>query len=74
MKLSASLPEAEVAFLDTYARAHGHASRSAALLAAVRLLRESELGRDYADAWEQWGGSGDEDAWERATGDGVSAG
>ena len=39
MKLSVSLPEDDVEFLDAYARAQGITSRSAVVHKAVRLLK-----------------------------------
>jgi Arc/MetJ-type ribon-helix-helix transcriptional regulator len=69
MKVSVSLPDEDVAFLDDYARSRGD-SRSAALHRAVRLLRERGLGAEYAAAWEEWhevGGS----AWEQTIADGL---
>ena len=53
MKLSVSLPEEDVEFLDEYARTQGYDSRSAVVHKAVRLLRASELGNAYADAWDE---------------------
>lgn len=50
MKVSVSLPDADVEFLDAYAQSQGLDSRSAALQKAVRLLRASELGAAYEDA------------------------
>ena len=44
MKVSVSLPDADVEYLDAYAQAQGLDSRSAAVQKAVRLLRASELG------------------------------
>lgn len=71
MKISVSLPNDDVDFLDEYARTQGFASRSAVVHAAVRLLESSKLGDAYADAWQQWEESGDADTWDRATSDGV---
>jgi Arc/MetJ-type ribon-helix-helix transcriptional regulator len=71
MKVSVSLPDDDVAFLDDYAKRRGD-SRSAALHRAVRLLREKGLGADYAAAWQEW--DADEEAgWAAVTGDGVDA-
>ncbi|MGH8826124.1 MAG: ribbon-helix-helix domain-containing protein [Jiangellaceae bacterium] len=50
MKVSVSLPDEYIAFLDEYARSHGIESRSATLHRAVRLLRASQLETAYADA------------------------
>ncbi len=72
MKVSVSLPDADVEYLDMYARAQGLDSRSAALRKAVRLLRASELGAAYEDAWTDWGESEDSGLWDAATADGVA--
>jgi Arc/MetJ-type ribon-helix-helix transcriptional regulator len=71
MKLSVSLPEDDIEFLDSYAHAQGIPSRSAALHRAVGLLRAAQLGAAYEDAWQEWTASGDADVWEAVTGDGV---
>lgn len=71
MKVSVSLPEEDLAFLDTYVRSHGCDSRSAALHEAIRLLRSSELAAAYEDAWRDWEVSGDAEAWSVVTGDGL---
>jgi Arc/MetJ-type ribon-helix-helix transcriptional regulator len=71
MKLSVSLPESDVEYLDAYALSQGLDSRSAALQKAVRLLRASELGAAYEDAWSEWEHSDDAHAWEAATADGL---
>lgn len=71
MKLSVSLPEEDVEFLDAYAEAQGIASRSAAMHKAVRLLRASELGPAYEDAWTEWAGGDDQVLWENSTADGL---
>ena len=71
MKVSVSLPEDDIEFLDSYAHAQGIRSRSAALHKAVGLLRAAQLGAAYEEAWEGWTASGDADAWETAIGDGL---
>ncbi len=70
MKVSVSLPDEDVEFLDEYASVQGIASRSAALHKAVRLLRASELGPAYEQAWEQWSES-EAATWEPAVDDGL---
>jgi Arc/MetJ-type ribon-helix-helix transcriptional regulator len=72
MKLSVSLPNEDVDFLDAYASSQGFASRSAVVHKAVRLLRASELGPAYEDAWQQWAAEGDAAAWEPTASDGLS--
>jgi hypothetical protein len=71
MKLSVSLTDEDVAYLDAYAHAEGLGSRSAALQRAVRLLRATELGTAYEGAWEEWRQSEDAELWERSTADGL---
>jgi Arc/MetJ-type ribon-helix-helix transcriptional regulator len=71
MKLSVSLPDEDIEFLDAYAREQGVASRSAVIHQAIRLLRASELGPDYARAWDEWADSDDGEAWESAVADGL---
>lgn len=72
MKVSVSLPDEDVDFLDSYADSKGFASRSAVLHKAVRLLRASELGAAYEDAWATWSEDNDSVMWESTTGDGLS--
>ena len=75
MKVSVSLPAADVEYLDAYARERGLESRSAALQKAVRVLRAAELGASYEAAWEEWAGEEREAAaWDGAVGDGLHAG
>lgn len=73
MKMSVSLPEEDVEFLDLYAREHEIGSRSAALQHAVGLLKAAQLGDDYAEAWHEWESSGEADVWEPVVADGVAA-
>lgn len=70
MKVSVSLPDDDVRFLDAFAQEQGLDSRSAALQRAVRLLRTAELGPAYAEAWDEWASSGDADRWDVTAGDG----
>lgn len=71
MKVSVSLPDEDVAYLDEYVRTQGLESRSAALQKAVRLLRASELGAAYEDAWTDWAESEDGELWDAVTADGL---
>lgn len=71
MKVSVSLPDEDVEFLDDYTERLGLASRSAALHKAVRLLRASELGSAYADARSEWTVDGADEDWDSAEGDGL---
>lgn len=68
-----SLPNDDVEFLDQYARTQGYDSRSAVVHRAVRLLRSTELGEAYADAWSEWSESGEADVWDESVGDGMAS-
>ncbi len=70
MKVSVSLPGDDVAFLDSYAKAHD-ASRSAVVHQAIRALRLGDLQEEYREAWAEWGASGEAETWETAVGDGL---
>lgn len=70
MKLSVSLPEEDVAFLDAYAESQGIESRSAVLHKALRALRATELGAAYEDAWDEWDAT-ESEAWETTVADGI---
>lgn len=72
MKLSVSLSDEDVTALDEYARASGLKSRSAAVQAAIRLLRLPDLEQDYAAAWDEWKSSGEQAAWESTSADGLA--
>ena len=66
-----SLPDEDVAFLDSYAASSGIASRSAVVHRAVRLLRAADLGAAYGDAWEGWAASDEAATWDAVAADGV---
>jgi Arc/MetJ-type ribon-helix-helix transcriptional regulator len=71
VKVSVSLPEADVAYLDAYARSQGLESRSAVIHQAVRLLRANELGDAYEDAWQDWDAEPDAKLWDGTANDGL---
>lgn len=71
MKLSVSLPDDDVGYLDDYAKAQGLPSRSAVVHKAVRLLRATELGGAYEQAWTEWSESGESDLWDSTVSDGL---
>jgi Arc/MetJ-type ribon-helix-helix transcriptional regulator len=70
MKISMSLPEEDVIFLDAYATEKGLPSRSAALHRAVRLLRATGLEAAYESAWTEWSNE-DNQLWEPTASDGL---
>ncbi|MCY4621574.1 MAG: ribbon-helix-helix domain-containing protein [bacterium] len=71
MKISVSLGDEDLRFLDDYAQANGMRSRSATVRRAVRLLRASHLEDDYAEAFQEWTDSGEAEVWETVAGDGL---
>lgn len=73
MKLSVSLPEEDVVFVDEYASKEGASSRSAVLHKAITLLRAAELEDAYQAAWEEWESSEDAELWESTSTDGLDA-
>lgn len=73
MKVSVSLPDDDVEFLDDYAQTRGGESRSAVVHRAIRLLRSAELSQEYEDAWQEWSTSGEAELWEATAADGLSS-
>jgi len=71
MKISVSLPEEDVAFLDAYAQAAEGSSRSAAVHDAIALLRTAHLMTDYAQAFDEWIDSGEAAVWDAVVADGM---
>ena len=69
MKVSVSLPDEDIEFLDSYAQSQGFRSRSAVLHKAVRLLRGAELAPAYEDAFASWEESEDASDWDSTAGD-----
>ncbi len=72
MKLSVSLSDEDVEFLDSYAESNGISTRSAAIHRAIRLLRATSLGPAYEAAWLEWEVAGDSETWEFALSDGLN--
>ena len=71
MKLSVSIPDRDLEFIDRYADDHAIPSRSGVVHRAVSLLRAAELGQDYAAAWDDWTAD-DAAAWDSTTADGMA--
>jgi antitoxin MazE9 len=69
VKVSLSIPNVDVEFLDSYAHEHGIESRSAAVQLAIALLRTSQLGDAYELAWQEWDESGEAELWEPTAAD-----
>jgi len=66
-KVSLSLSDADIAFLDGETLSGAYPSRSAAVQDAVRMLRESRLADAYAEAFREW----DDGGWDTAAADGI---
>lgn len=64
-KLSVSLSESDVAYIDELARARS-GNRSAAIHDLVRIARERAAVSDYAMANDEWIASGDARRWDAA--------
>ncbi|HEY4026622.1 MAG TPA: ribbon-helix-helix domain-containing protein [Candidatus Dormibacteraeota bacterium] len=71
MKVSASLPDDDVTFLDEYAAKIGAPSRSAVIHQAIGLLRTASLEQAYAAALDEWEASEDAALWASTVGDGM---
>lgn len=71
MKISVSLPEEDVEFLDEYAKRVGIGSRSGVMQRAIRLLRSTGLGPAYAAAFEEWDAEGEAGVWDSVVADGI---
>lgn len=72
MKLSVSLPNESVEFLDAQTSAGVYPSRSAALHAAVVVLRQTAMRDSYAEAWDEWEESGEDEIWQTVLADGLA--
>ena len=72
MKLSVSLPDEDVGFLDEYVARTDGSSRSAAIHDAIALLRNASLEDAYVVAWDEWEADGEADAWEVTASDGFA--
>jgi Arc/MetJ-type ribon-helix-helix transcriptional regulator len=70
VKLSVSLPDEDVAFIDEFAAATGETSRSAVIHRGIALLRQMRLEHAYAEAWREWDDS-DAEFWDATSADGI---
>lgn len=73
MKLSVSLPDDVVEFIDEQTDSGVFESRSAVLKAAVTALRQRTITDSYAAAWDEWEESGEDALWESVAADGMSS-
>jgi Arc/MetJ-type ribon-helix-helix transcriptional regulator len=63
VKLSVSLPDNDVAFIDNLSREHD-GNRSAAVHHLIQLAREMRAADAYTAAFDEWHESGDDAAWD----------
>ncbi len=70
MKVSVNISEDDVRFIDAQAASGAFSSRSAAIQASIRMLRESRLVDDYAEAFDEWRGSPESALWASTDADG----
>ena len=68
-KLSVSIDQQLLTFLEGYQHEHKIKSKSEVISEALRLLRERELETQYAAAMQEW--QEEAEAWEAVTGDGL---
>lgn len=68
-KLSVSIDQQLLTFLEGYQQEHQIKSKSEVISEALRLLRERELESQYAAAMQEW--KQEADLWEAVTGDGL---
>lgn len=72
MKISISLSDDDLAYLDAETASGTFPSRSAAVAAAIDFLRRRGLIDEYAEAFDEWAGSDDARLWDGVVGDGVA--
>jgi Arc/MetJ-type ribon-helix-helix transcriptional regulator len=70
MKVSISLPDEDIAFVDRYAH-DNQTSRSDAIHQAIYVLRQRDLVGEYEAADSEWTASGETDLWDAVTADGL---
>ncbi|GHH87209.1 hypothetical protein GCM10018793_62190 [Streptomyces sulfonofaciens] len=72
MKISVSLPEEDVSFVDEYGEKNDAGSRSAVIHTAIRMLRDASLEDQYLAAWDEWYASGEAEPWGGTVQDGFA--
>ncbi|MGO4593182.1 ribbon-helix-helix domain-containing protein [Leifsonia sp. 2TAF2] len=72
-KLSVSLSDEDVAYLDEIASAERNGNRSAVIHDMVRLFREIRYEDAYRQAFEEWEGSEDQKLWNTTVADGLGS-
>jgi Arc/MetJ-type ribon-helix-helix transcriptional regulator len=70
-KLSVSVDESLVAFVDRYQKEKDIKTKSEVVEKALKLLRSQELKEAYKEAYREWRESGEEAVWEVTVADGL---
>ena len=71
MKVSVSIPDDDVAYVESQVAGGRFPSRSAVIHAAIKSLRTRDLEAQYAEAAREWHESGEQAVWEVTVADGL---
>jgi len=71
VKVSLSLTDDDVRFLDERSRGGGYASRSAVVADAIRAMRMADVVDMYVEDFKAWEESGEARLWDLAASDGL---
>ena len=71
MKVSVSITDDDLGFIESQVAEGRYPTRSAAMHAAIKSLRARDLEAQYAEAAREWQASGDQAAWDVTVGDGL---
>ena len=71
MKVSVSIPDEDLAFLESQISSGRYPTRSAAMHAAIKSLRSRDLEAQYAEAARDWQESGEQAHWDVTIADGL---
>ncbi|WP_322748136.1 MULTISPECIES: ribbon-helix-helix domain-containing protein [unclassified Frankia] len=69
MKISISLPDDDVSFIDEFGAQSSNSSRSAVIHQAVGLLRAASIETAYTEAWDEWAATTDAELWDAIAAD-----
>jgi putative addiction module CopG family antidote len=71
MKTSISLADEDMKYLDSQVSKGRYSSRSAAVTAGIKTLRERDMEEAYAHDFARWSTSGEAAVWDAAVSDGL---
>jgi Arc/MetJ-type ribon-helix-helix transcriptional regulator len=72
MKISISLQDEVVEYVDSCVKLQRAANRSAAIQKAIRLMKMMEMAPQYQAEWQEWEKSEDAGLWDNALSDGLA--